>query len=714
MNKTYLLQINDWNIKSFLVFIFSVQMGVCGSIGLDLVGIKLPIIRQLLVATYLLFIPGTIILRCLKIHRIGAVKSFLYSVGLSISFLMFIGFFMNQLHAYSIYNKPISQNPMVSVISFFIFILCFLCYKIDKDFSFTSQFEPVEKVPLCPFLFLSLFPFMSIFCAYLSDKHQTYIPSMILTILICFVVLLIVFSSSVPERLYPFAILVISISLLFQTSLLSDYVAGWDIQMEYFLADLVIKNSFWDTSYSISNVNAMMSITMLAPIFSQISNMSLAWTFKIVYPLILSLVPLGLYYAFEKQIKDSKIAFLSVFFFMSMFVFYTELLQLARQIIAEFYLVLILLIVIEEEIHKSIKSTLLIIFSFSMIVSHYGLTYIFILVLSIFMGLKYLCRLYNKPNIPNTETITFSYYILFIVFTISWYIYMTDSSTFISLFNLATHVRSSTQADFVSAASVEGVRLVTSTNTFSLTHTLSKYLHVICQILITIGLFGLFLKMNNKRIDLSNINAEYRRLSAGFYLILIFGLTIPFFSSSLNTSRLYQISLIFLAPFCAIGGTILFTTLYSMLGFRLHKENYDKCIKILSALFILFLLFNSDFIYKLEEGRFKYSASFDHDYPRFNEQELISANWLYNVKNDNRILADYYRFLLLRSFNWNSVSPIEYDFEPGKLIKRNVYIYFGKINVLTNVIPPHQKDTKTLEQEGDKIYTNGGSEICVY
>lgn len=153
------------------------------------------------------------------------------------------------------------------------------------------------------------------------------------------------------------------------------YIWGWDTHHEYYLSNLVIANPLWNSTIPYA-VNTMLSIVMFAPIVSSICNMSLTWVFKIIYPLLFSLVPLGLYRVFQKQIDD-KIAFLSCFFFVSLFMFYTEMLQLARQQIAELFFVLLILLMIDKNMDKTKRAFLSIVFGVSLVVSHYGLSYIY-------------------------------------------------------------------------------------------------------------------------------------------------------------------------------------------------------------------------------------------------------------------------------------------------------------------------------------------------
>ena len=61
--------------------------------------------------------------------------------------------------------------------------------------------------------------------------------------------------------------------------------------------------------------------------------------FKVIYPILFSFVVLGLYSVFKKQ-TTNKIAFMSCFLFISVFMFFLEMPYLARQEIGELFVVL--------------------------------------------------------------------------------------------------------------------------------------------------------------------------------------------------------------------------------------------------------------------------------------------------------------------------------------------------------------------------------------
>ena len=162
--------------------------------------------------------------------------------------------------------------------------------------------------------------------------------------------------------------------------------------------------------------------------------------------MIFSLTPLGLYLIFQKQTTE-KIAFMAVFFFISFDGFYTEMLQLARQQIAEYFFILAILL--DSENKNDISNRfLLILFSLSVIISHYGLSYLI-------MGALFLSLLISLFNFKHTDcffrknVINYSFIFLSFTFLFSWYIYISNSSTFSSFIHIFGSIVNNFFSDFL-------------------------------------------------------------------------------------------------------------------------------------------------------------------------------------------------------------------------------------------------------------------------
>ena len=372
------LEANDWDFASFFVLIASLQVSVWVLLGLDAVGLRVPILRELLVLIYLLFVPGILLLRVLKVHELDSIEGLLYTVGLSVATVILTGLFMNAAYL-SFIPRPISLWPFIATMTALVAVLLFLCYRRDRGFSRPTVIDvrlPSSPVPVA----LCLLPFMSVFGAYWFNLYGTSVGVIVTLLSVAALILVCGFTAWVPRRYYGLAILVAAVALLLHNALITNFLWGNDIQGEYAVAQFVVSNGFWGPLPAIPisqlSLNSMLSVTMFAPLLSIATGMSVTWVFKLIVPLLFALVPLGLYRLYQKQ-TSHRIALFGVFYFMVTFSFYTEMLAMARQEIAELFVVMLLLLIVDRQMSRAQRFVLFGLFGFSLIVSHYALTYVF-------------------------------------------------------------------------------------------------------------------------------------------------------------------------------------------------------------------------------------------------------------------------------------------------------------------------------------------------
>lgn len=707
---------NDWEIKKFLRIVLSLQLAIVSIIFLDTLGFKIPILREIIGFFYLTFIPGIVILRIFNLHKLGNIETLLYTVGLSIATLMFTGLFMNTIYPFFGIHKPISVIPLVTTISIFVLVLCILCYIRDKNFS-SPSFIYIKDIISNSVLVICLLPFLSIFGTYLVNFYDDNIILFFLIVIISIIPISIIFFNKPKKEQYALSVFIISISLLYHWSLISTYLTGADIHYEYHYSNAVYTNSFWDTKSS-NNVNAMLSIVMLAPIYSIILNTSIIWIFKIIYPLLYSFVPLGLYYVFQKY-TNKNTAILSVLYFMFSFPFFSEMLQLARQEIAELFYVLLIMLIIDENIKNIKRSLLLIIFAFSLVVSHYGISYIYMIsIILIFLiniiieniNIKKICIVTFISN--NYRIVKSKFVFLFVVFALTWYIHVSNSSAFISIVNIGNHIITSIFTDFFSPNAAQALAMVVHKT--SIMHEITKYLYIISQFFIVIGIFTLIIKPK-KRI----FPAEYNFFSIINIIMWLFSMTLPYFASALNTTRLYHITLFFLAPFIMPG----ITTLLEIIPSLTTKQDVmikKYGIKIFSIYLSIFFLFNSGIIYEITNDKpFSIALNNNFDFPRYCTEEVLSAKWTVNNIQKYIIYADLYSLWLLNEFQSKNTIILFKN-----IIEKKNYLYIRKMNIKTNSILLITKERtlanvtyqnlSDLTDYSNKIYSNGASEILYF
>ncbi|KKH59374.1 hypothetical protein DU74_02230 [Methanosarcina mazei] len=730
------IQINDWDVRKFITLILVIQ-----SLFLYTILFEVPILRQVFGFINLTFIPGILIIRVLKLHKIGTVETILYTVGLSVSSLMFIGLFANQFYPLLGASKPISFMPLYLTFIGVVLTLCFLTYLIDRDFS-NPDFINLNNL-FSPFvLLLLLLPFLSIFGTYLVNFYQNNIL-LILLLLIVSLIPLFVILDKFPINAIPLSVILIAISLLFHRSLISMNLWGSDVFSEYYYSNLVLKMSFWNSSIY-SNLNAMLSVTMVPPIYSIICDMELKWVFKIINSLIYSFMPLGLYYLFQKQ-TNSKIAFLSVFFFMAFPDFYRVMPVVVRQDFGELFLMLLALSLTSKNLSPPKKALILLIFSISLIMSHYALASIYS---AFFVGAYFIFSLDKYRKLQNMSGIKdfysiknnarrfvgFNFIILFLTFTLGWYIFVSESSTFETVAGIGNRVISNIQNSFDPNYS-ESLNTAIAGTTSPL-YTALKFINIIPMVFITIGIIASFLKSTSKfdifpqRIIFDD---EYIVFSYLNYLFLICSLILPYFSGNLGTMRIFHLSLIFLAPFCIIGYISSIKLINKMITLSWLNQKGIYNLNLLSLFFMIFLLFNTGLIHEVlkDDNPCSISLSNQKEYlemsPLFREGEVYGAIFLTKIIGERDVYSDIFGRQLLRASIW----PKEriYLFERNtETLPSGVYIYFRKLNVENKLMVRSSKSEITSERpytlldlnttlfyntflSKNKIYSNGMSEI---
>ena len=666
------LQMNDWEIKRFLYAVLAIQLVIAGLIIVPItLGFDTPVLlRQVVGFVYLAFIPGVIILRILRLHNLGTVKTLVYSVGLSLAFSMFIGLFTNTLYPYIGIPEPLSTFLLTITITAAVVILCIIAYFRDRGFSNPTRLQ-VKGILSPPVLFLVLLPILSILGTSLVNYCQSTTLLLLLIAIIALVPVMIAFNRFIPSRLYPLAVITIAIALLYHQSLISTYFIGTgDIHWEYYLSELVRGSSYWDATFP-SACNAMLSIMMLPTIYSNLLNIEAVWVFKAIYPLFFSLVPLGLYQVYKEQ-TERKIAFLSVFFFMSFTTFFTEMVSLTRQQLAELFLILLLLVMLDKKMGMTKRAALAIIFGASLVVSHYGLSYIFILyILVAWIVLKGFTLISSKrgwyANPGSTETtsikstntplgfsntiITGTFVGLFIVIALAWYMYIASSSAFYSIVYVGEHIYTGVYTEVFDPAARDPVILLAlglgALEINTLQRQIALVLQYITQFFIVIGVIQLITLIVRRK---TKFEPEYITMVFGSTIIILMCILLPYFASSLNMTRLYHISLIFLAPVCVLGGLTVFRGILRPFKFASpHVASSSLHTKLFLLLLIPYFLFNTGFTFQVT-GDVPSSIPLSPDtfsHLITHEQDIAAAKWLSTMPGSASVWGDYCAYHLL-------------------------------------------------------------------
>jgi uncharacterized membrane protein len=673
----------------------------------------IPIARQVLGFFYFAFLPGFIILKLLKLNELDGVETFLFSVGLSVAFLMIAGLFINEFSFLFGVSQSLSLVPLMTVLNSLILMGGVLVYLKSEDMEIRKS-EPIEKSPFV-LLFLCL-PILSIIG---TTWVKTYENNLILLFTIITIASLfsvgILSKKFLPPQLYPLAVVMIAISLLYHSSLISNNLIhfGSDMPGEVFAFKVVEKNAYWSLinpylgDLSVGRTYAMLSVTILPSIYTKMLNLDIIWVFKTLYPLIFSLVPLGLYKIWSKII-NAKCAFIAAFLFMAYNVFYTEILGLNKQMIGELFFVLLLLVILNKKIRPINKTLCFLIFGFALVVSHYALAEIFLFLISFVLISLIIMK---KPS----RNITLTMVLCFFAIMFSWYLYTSSSTVFDAFSNFGEYVYSQLGEFFNPAARGQTVlRGLGMEAPPTIWNMISRIFAYLTQVLIVVGFVGVITKRIGFRFDM-----EYFLFNLFSVMFLATLILVPGLANTLDMTRFYHILLFFLAPLCVLGAE----TIVKIVS----KRKTEVIVSILLLVVLVpYFLFQVGFVYEVT-GNDSYSVPLSKHrmsalrlYGQLGYTTAYSisgAQWLSkNVAIEyTQIYADFWsRRTELRGYGSVYVGCTETLSNTTK-ITINGIVYLSSLNIIEGTVVGDRYLWNSSElgflSDLNTIYSNGGCEV---
>jgi uncharacterized membrane protein len=670
-------------------------------------------VRMLLGFVYVTVIPGIVITK-LIIPKSEKIEQIIFSVGISLAFFMGVGLFINIFGSEIGIEKPLDQIPLLITTSVLIDALAFYAFRASGNRTdyHVSVAEPKKRKTNLLVPFLCLLPLLSIIGALMANvpPHSNNFLLLLMFLVVSILVVSIATYKQLPSETYLVILFAISLALLFHLAFYSNYIVGGDIFSEYYAFNSTLQDSYWDIQ-GLGRLNAMLSVTILPTVYSTVTGINGTWIFKIIYPSIFALVPLGLYQLFKKQVTE-KIAFLAVFFFMSNYVFFWEVAELPRQMIAELFYISLFLTVVNKNLQKKSKMALFIIFSFGLIVSHYAIAYVF-------LGFTFAFWLFNIVR-KKQSIISLNMIVSFATILFAWYIYTSSGSTFSDLLMVLQRISQNFLSDFFTPQSRSTAVLaglgVAPTISRTFLQSVGQYIFILSELLVVLGVILSLVKYRGQ------LFRNCYNLFAIFNLgLLVMCIAIPNLAGTFNMERFYHVSLFFLAPFCIIGG------IYSLSFISRNRVN----VKFLSLIVVLLVLipvflFQSGFIYEVAKEK-SYSLPLssyriDHVtlayYGVLDASEISSAEWL--LQNRNPITIVYSDGVSGYPLNYvtvqNTQSLISGSYLPsGSIIYLSPYIIESIAVFLAN------SDGNITQIEGalpslipaNTIYSSGSCEIRI-
>jgi uncharacterized membrane protein len=702
--------VNTIDAKTLLLIVLGSLSIFCFTVYLDI-----PFVRQAFGFLYLSIVPGLVFLKLLNINKLGKTETMLFSVGLSVAFLMVAGFILNEVLPIFGFLQPLSLMPLMIVLNIPVLIGIVFIYLKRRDIQIWSS-DTISKSPSV--LLFSLLPVLSIIGALYV---KTYNNNALLLFLIVAIALLFVggvFSKRfLPSNVYPVAVVMIALALLFHVSLVSNYLITFasDVPYEYFAFTSTLNNARWTSNLpslgniGLSRYNDMLSITVLPTVYANTLNLDAQLVFKILYPIIFSLVPLCLYQIWQKYMSK-KFAFISAFLFVSQMTFYTEMFGLNRQMIAELFFVLLLLVVMHKKIQPIPKMLCFVVFSFALVTSHYALATVFLFFISFAFILLLALK---RPTVNITATLV----VLFFVIMFAWYIYTSGGATFLSIIEKIEFVSMKLGGFFNPASRGQTVLIgLGLTESPSLLNSISRMFAYLTQGLIVLGFIGLVTKR-----FVSRINKEFFIFSVLAVILLGSLVVVPGLADTLNMTRFYHILLFFLAPLCVFGAGF-FVNLVS------KRQKKHLMYILLLLVMVPYFLFQTNFVYEVADGdswsiplsgyRMNCVRLYSH-YGYTDTSSVYGAQWVskhVDFSNAANLYSDERTSVNVLMIYGQVYAGYVNSLSNTTTLDENSFIYLQTLNVVDGIIPFGSFEFNSSElafsfDDLNLIYTNGHSEV---
>ncbi|MEM2144291.1 MAG: DUF2206 domain-containing protein, partial [Candidatus Jordarchaeaceae archaeon] len=547
----------------------------------------IPFARQTIGFFYLTFIPGYVALNLLNPNKLTIIEKLLFSVGLSIVLLMLIGLVINELGSIFGIQKPLALMPLVLTISSLVIFGTIFHYL--KNTENQHLINPSTKTVLIALL-LVVIPVLSVMGAlWVNIFDSNIILLFVIPILAMLMAVSIISKKFLKPTLYPIIILSIALSLLFHSSLITSYIHGYDSPVEYAVFSSTQDSGFWNKNAYFGDLtygrfNGMLSVTVLPVFYSNVLNMDGTWVFKIIFPLVFSLVPLGLYELWRHNL-GKKTSLVASFLFISQNTFYTEMLGLNRQMIGELFFVLLLLLIFSKKLETSaVAKFLFAVFSFGLIVSHYATALLFLFLIGCVWAFSLIRRKLSQSQV--------SLILLFSGMLFFWYVFTSSSGPFESILSVGKMVLRNI-GEFFNPESrgsevLLGLGMIAPRFPLQL---VSRAFAYIIQLFIIVG-FVAVTSLSLRAKLARSMDKTYFLFSLLAIIILAMCIIVPMFALTLNMTRFYHLTLFFLAPLFVVG--------CKALAIFLSKRRFQLIVSLLAVIVIIpYFLFQTNYVYEV-------------------------------------------------------------------------------------------------------------------
>jgi len=696
---------------------------------LERVGFVLPFARPVLAAVLISIVPGVLVLALLDI-RLDRVEALGYAVGISLALTMGVNFVLNQLYLSSarFFSVPKPFTLPVQLIG----ITCLiggltLAVRLSEKNPALPRFPSPSLSSSSKLLVVLQLPLWATVAAAVLNRQSMNVGLLAVLVATSAMPLLVAEINEAHNWIF---LWFVGLALLLQNTLVMRFLRGGDGQYEFYFANLTLVRGFWEPSIP-RTMNSLLSITVLRPSYAVLGDLDLMLVFKIVYPLTFSVIAIVLYKLYEREF-DRQVAVFAVLLYMFLHPFFTTLSRNTRTGTALFFLALLILSFTDDQLPGRAHTVFTLLFLFSLLVSHYGVTTIalFLLASTVILDLK-------AEHRPRTLKSLYVPVLLLGIVVFAWYRHASSGLTFALLARVLVRDVLLGLDQFLTAQST--ATEATSVNLASFTYKFIRLEFLLLSITMGVGVLTAMYSrwIRGTSVDSGGTTPTTHEKTVFFQLLAIasLGLLVVAFApvGVFGIGRIYVIAALFLTPYAVLAVQLVFRTL----------SVPSLAAPTLAVILGILLLINSgvaaatifeerstqpniDRERMLNEGS---DWETYHLYARYTtESDYRSARWLLSSKRtDQPIFGSGFQFTGGISLLYTEVSGRKPPGEYHALTKDTVnteagYIYLTEYTVRTQQFVPRLRvlspnfqrvELMSFAEAGvelsDRVYDNGYS-----
>lgn len=665
-------------------------------------------------AFIILFIPSIILLNILRLNKIEFLFKLALAMGLSIIIVLSFTLIWNYLGVLA-NIKPLSTYWLLIIFNILILFFIILNFIINRHNTIKIPQINLNSYDKIVLIFGCFLPLLSIFGTTSVEQGSSNTIIMFFVLLIpIYIIMISIFNNKLSSNIYPYALILMSFSLVSMLFFRFIHIYGNDIHIEYNYFYSILNQMEW-IPLKDRPVYSSLSASLLPVVFVKLMKINPEFFYRLILVFIASFTPLVVYFLSKIYIKNIY-AFFAAIFYMSQLAFLTSAAS-GRTTSAIFFSALVLLLYFSK-VEDWKKNILIILFLFGAVLSHYSTTYIlFFMLLAITISTSIISRKFTfKKNI----TIGMVVLLFSIIFV--WYSQI-SGTTFESGVGFLKNVFFGLNNSFTAELKSGNLSLLSGGGlAFPLLSRANLFFTLTTFLMISLG--SLFVLMKYKKtIDLfkdkkpeffkKKMNLEFLMIISVSILLLLLTVLLPYVSKEYDIYRIYGVVTIVLAS-CFVIGCVYFS--------KISKLN--KPVLLILIILIPYFLFTTGFVYQIFgiQGNVVFNNQGETiDLTEIRDSESLAISWLAKNGNNSHVVftPDFYgaNKLLSQSNGGIILDNInKFYFLVKKRLKG--YIYFSYVNthlgkIFANGTLEDMNNYQDNLVNSSKIYDSEYSQIWV-